>query len=64
MTREHCDGALTLGASPIAGAAGRGADETASPELADAAAAAQAHGVPVKEVLAAAVGAYRKTLKR
>ena len=45
--------------------AGRGAAEaTASPEFADAAAAAQAHGVPVKEVLAAAAQAYRKGPQR
>ena len=32
---------------------------TASPEFSDAAAAAAAHGVPVKEVLAAAIDAFR-----
>jgi len=35
-------------------------DVTASPEFADALAAAEAHGVPVKEVLAAAVEAFRR----
>jgi uncharacterized protein (DUF111 family) len=36
---------------------------TASPEYADAASAAAAHGVPLKEVLAAAVEAFRRHSK-
>lgn len=37
-----------------------GAETTATPEFADCAAAAEAHGAPVKEVIAAAAAEYRK----
>ena len=48
------------GAIRVKVASRAGKDLTASPEFADAAAAAEAHGVAVKEVLAAAVEAHRR----
>ena len=60
LARRHVTVETPYGAVRIKVAGRDGRDLTASPEFADAAAAAEAHGAPVREVIAAAIDAYRK----
>jgi len=60
LIRRHETVETPYGAIRVKIGARAGTDVTASPEFADAAAAAEANGVSIKEVLAAAVEAYRR----
>jgi len=60
LARRHETVETPYGAIRVKVAALAGRNLTASPEFAEAAAAAEAHGVAVKEVLAAAVEAHRR----
>ena len=60
LARRHETVETRYGPIRVKVAARAGKDLTASPEFADAAAAAEAHGAAVKEVLAAAVEAHRR----
>jgi uncharacterized protein (DUF111 family) len=59
LTRRHVTVVTPYGPVRVKVGAEAGRVLTASPEFSDCDAAAEAHGVPVKEVLAAAAAAWR-----
>jgi len=59
LARRHVTVETRYGAVRVKVAGRGGRDLTAAPEFADAAAAAEAHGVAVREVMAAAMAAWR-----